>query len=460
MSAQNPALSGRIVKTFFYYVLPSIVGLVAITSANLIDGFFVGNTIGTDALAAITLMIPYFTLLIAIAIMLAIGGAVSVGKAIGEKDPKTANAIFSQSLIAAVVINTLLALGSLAFNDLLFEILNISAQVAVLAREYFDVIRWVFILQLTTMVLYYFVRADGHPILATCALVIGAVLNIILDAWFIVYLEFGLAGAAYATAIAQVIQFLVLSRYFFSKKRTLKFELQQRNWKLLLNSAYNGISEFINEISVGIIFFILNTLMIMRLGVDGVAAFTLVNYFIFLSVMLSYGLADALHIVVSQNFGARHLTRVKSFLSIAILSTICLGIIIVALLVFWPETVLSWFTNEQDQEISRVSMQLLPLLLPLFLINGTNIVLTCYLTAIHKPKPSALVAINRSLLFPAVFLIAFYYMLPSWHLLPAAISDLSFIVALPLAEWCTFLLAAYFCYQYRPTKLKVNQTSV
>ncbi|WP_444942865.1 MATE family efflux transporter [Microbulbifer sp. ZKSA006] len=459
MSSQNPALSGRIIKTFFYYVLPSIVGLVAITSANLIDGFFVGNTIGTDALAAITLMIPYFTLLIAIAIMLAIGGAVSVGKAIGEKDLKTAHAIFSQSIIAAAAINTLLALGSLAFNDLLFEILNISAQISVLAREYFDIIRWVFILQLTTMVLYYFVRSDGHPILATCALVIGAVLNILLDAWFIVYLELGLAGAAYATAIAQVIQLLVLSRYFFSKKRTLKFELQQTKWKLLFHSAYNGISEFINEVSVGIIFFILNTLMIMRLGVDGVAAFTLVNYFIFLSVMLSYGLADALHIVVSQNFGAQNLSRVKSFLSIAILSTICLGIIIVASLVFWPEIFLGWFTNEQDQEISLVSMQLLPLLLPLFLINGTNIVLTCYLTAVHQPKPSALIAINRSLVLPAVFLIAFYYILPNWKLLPAITNDLSFIIALPLAEWCSFLLAVYLCYQYRPTKLKINQTS-
>ena len=456
MPATNPAISGRIIKTFFYYVIPSIIGLVAITSANLVDGYFVGNAVGTNALAAITLMIPYFTLLIAVAIMLAIGGAVTAGKAIGENDTQSASAIFSQSLIATMVINIVFALASLVFNDYLFELLNISAQVADLASEYLDIIRWVFILQLTTMVLYYFVRADGHPVLATFALVTGAILNIILDAWFIIYLDLGLAGAAYATAIAQIVQFLVLSRYFFSKERTLTFRFQQSNWKLLLGSAYNGVSEFINEISVGVIFFILNTLMITRLGVDGVAAFTLVNYFIFLSVMLSYGFADALHVVVSQNFGAKHLKRVQLFLSTAIFSTISLGIIIVALLVAWPESVLGWFTSEQDKQISHVSIQLLPLLLPLFLINGTNIVLTCYLTAVHQPKPSALIAINRSLFLPAVFLIGFYYLLPNWQILPATINDLSFIIALPLAEWCAFLLAAYFCYQYRPTKLETN----
>lgn len=460
MPAPNLAISGRVIKTFFYYVLPSIIGLVAITSANLVDGFFVGNLVGTNALAAITLMIPYFTFLIAVAIMLAIGGAVSAGKAIGENDTKIANAIFSQSLIACVVINIILALSSLIFNDQLFELLNISEQIATLAREYFDVIRWVFILQLTTMVLYYFVRADGHPLLATFALVTGAVLNILLDAWFILHLELGLAGAAYATAIAQVVQFLVLSRYFFSEKKTLTFTLQQSNWKILFRSAYNGISEFINEISVGVIFFILNTLMITRLGVDGVAAFTLVNYFIFLSVMLSYGFADALHIVVSQNFGAKQLKRVQLFLSTAIFSSASLGVIIVVMLSVWPEILLGWFINEKDKDIAQVSMQLLPLLLPLFLINGTNIILTCYLTAVHQPKPSALIAINRSLLFPATFLIAFYYVLPNWQLLPPKINELSFIIALPIAEWCAFLFATYYCYQYRPTKLKTNQVIV
>ncbi|NTS78833.1 MATE family efflux transporter [Catenovulum sp. SM1970] len=453
MSQNNPALSGKVIPTFFYYVLPSIIGLVAITTANLVDGFFVGNYVGADALASITLMVPYFTLLIATALMIAIGGAVSAGKAMGEDNVKKASDIFSQSLIASIVINATFAFLSLFFVDELFGLLSMPEQIHPMAKEYLDVIRWVFILQLTTMVLYYFVRPDSHPILATTALVTGAVLNIILDYWFIVELDYGLAGAAYATAIAQVIQFLVLSYYFFSPKRALKFTWLNHNWALLKQSAFNGVSEFINEMSVGIIFFILNGLMIHRLGVDGVAAFTLVNYFIFLSIMLSYGLADALHLVVSQNFGAKQHIRVKQFLSIAVMTVLSMGLVIVSTLLIWPNAVLGSFVSSNEQTVLEVSYQLLPLILPLFLINGTNIVLTCYLTAIHQPKPSALIATARSLVLPATLLLAFYLWLPDLNFLSPTSNDFAFIIALPLAEWCAFFVALYFVFAHRPTRL-------
>jgi len=456
MSVQNPTISGNVIKTFFYYVVPSLIGLLAITSANLIDGIFVGNAVGPDALAAITLMIPYFTFLIATAIMIAIGGAVSAGKSIGEGDISTAGKIFSQSLIATALINLFFALISLLFPQALFELLKIPTDIAPLAAEYFTIIRWVFILQLTTMVLYYFVRADGHPMLATNALVIGALLNIALDAWFIFYLDLGLSGAAYATAIAQAVQFIVLSRYFFSSEKTLIFNAIQHEWSLFLRAAYNGFSEFVNEMSVGIIFFILNALMLARAGVDGVAAFTLVNYFIFLSVMLSYGFADALHLVISQNFGAKQLKRVKEFLLTAVISTISLGVLLVTVLTIWPDFLFGWFVGEQDNQISLVSRSLLTLLLPLFLVNGTNIILTCYLTAVHQPKISALLAITRSLLLPAIFLLGFYFYLPAFQLFPKEINDLSFIIALPISEWCALLLSLYFCYQYRPNQLNVK----
>lgn len=452
----NRALCGPVIRTFFYYVVPSIIGLLAITSANLIDGLFIGNALGTDALAAITLMIPYFTLLISIAIMFAIGGAVSAGKAIGENDFKMANAVFSQSLIAALAVNFIFAIVGFLFSDTLFQLLNIPEQIIPLASEYFHVICWVFVIQLTTMVLYYFVRADGHPMLATFALVVGAVLNIIFDAWFIFYLDMGLAGAAYATAIAQTVQCLLLLQYFFKKDRTMMFELHQSNWSIILRCAYNGVSEFINEISVGIIFFILNWLMLSRLGVDGVAAFTIINYFIFLSIMISYGFADALHLLVSQNFGAKQRDRIRLFLLTALCCSLTLGVFIVFLLTTYPLVTVGWFIDERNINIFDLTTNLLPLLLPLFLVNGSNIILTCYLTAIHQPKQSALIALTRSLILPTTLLLGLYYFGPQWQILPANMTEYTFILALPLAEWIAFIMAVYFCSQFSPKRLNIN----
>ncbi|PKF61556.1 hypothetical protein CW745_09490 [Psychromonas sp. psych-6C06] len=444
MQSTSPVLTGRIVSTFFYYVLPSIIGLVAITTASLVDGIFVGNAVGANALAAITLLMPYFTLMISVALMIAIGGAVSAGKFIGEQDTPSASKIFSQSLIAVVLITLFFSLLSLIFETQLFSLLNVPESMVDLVQSYFSVIRWVFILQLLTMVLYYFVRADDHLKLATTALVSGAVVNIVLDAWFILGLDLGLVGAAYATAIAQLIQFLILARYFISPRKTLIFALEKRDWHMFLRSAYNGISEFVNEASVGLLFLLLNILLISRLGIDGVAAFTVVNYFIFLSVMLSYGIADALHLLVSQNFGAKNILRMRQFLLTAISTTLALGVLIILLILIWQQTAISWFLNHDADNVAVMTSQLILLIWPLFLVNGLNIILSCYLTAIHQPAPSTIIALLRGLILPITLLLICYLLFEQHD------SAFLFLIALPIAEWLAFLIALWFCYRHWP----------
>ncbi|HSC88411.1 MAG TPA: MATE family efflux transporter, partial [Polyangiaceae bacterium] len=181
--ATSPALSGPIQRTFFYYAGASAVGLVAITTTSLVDGAFVGNYVGAHALAAISLLIPCFTVLYAVALMFAIGGSVYAGQHIGAGDADAASDVFSQTLLATLAVAVLFALGSSALEAPLLRALSVPSQLAPLASEYLGVIRWVFVVQLTTMVLYYFVRADGHPLLATGALVTGAATNVAFNAW-------------------------------------------------------------------------------------------------------------------------------------------------------------------------------------------------------------------------------------------------------------------------------------
>lgn len=447
-ATSNPVFTGPILKTFFYYLVPSIIGLIAITTANLVDGAVVGNVIGPDALAAISLLIPYFTLLFGIALMLAIGGSVSAGKYIGEDNPQAASSVFSKSLIVTGLIALSFAILSTFGSHTLFSLLGAPENLFNTMQSYFEVITWILILQLVTMVLYYFVRADGHPVLATTALVIGATTNIILDIVFVAYLEWGIAGAAYATGISQVLQLTALSLYFRSKERTLSFSFIQHNWREILTSAYNGVSEFINEISAGIIIFLLNWLIISRLEVDGVAAFSVVNYLIFLSLMLAYGVADALHLLVSQNYGAQNFSRIRHFLFTAFASVLTIGLLLVTTLLLAGDTIIQGFLDADQKHISSLSEQLILLIWPLFLVNGINIILSCYLTAIHKPNPSALIAASRTLILPALLLLSFYWLFPGWL----------FLTALPIAEWLAFLLALTLCYQYRP-QVQANEQS-
>lgn len=442
-ATESPVLNGSIIPTFFYYVVPSIIGLLAITTANLVDGAFIGNFVGSDALAAITLLIPYFTLLFGIALMIAIGGSVRAGTHIGETNVAAASSIFSKSLITTLVFSSLAAGLGFLFDDYLYRALGAPEYLYPLMAKYFQIITFVMVIQLSTMVLYYFVRADGHPVTATIALVIGALMNIVLDAVFIAYLDMGLTGAAYATGIAQVIQLLVLLRYFLSKDRTLSFSIKQKQWREMAKASFNGLSEFVNEISAGLIIFLLNWLLIARLGVDGVAAFTVVNFMIFLSLMLSYGVADALHLLVSQNFGAKNSHRIKQFFLTSLACVSVIGLLLVTILLFWQEAIIHLFLDDASSRVASISSELISVIWPLFLVNGVNVLLSCYLTAMHRPIPSTSVALSRSLFLPVGLLAVFYLFFP----------DEPFLIALPLAEWLTFFLALVLCLYNRPSKL-------
>lgn len=436
----NRALTGAIVPTFVYYVIPATISLVAITTASLVDGMFIGNQVGADALAAITLLIPYFTLLFAFALMFAIGGAVTAGKAIGAGDSEAASAVFSQSMLMTLYGSVGFAIWSLFAEQWLMDLLSVPEPLYPLVSEYLAVIRWAFVLQLTTMVLYYFVRTDGHPLLATVALVAGALLNILLDAWFIMVLEWGLTGAAWATLLAQALQGLILLRFFISRRRTLHFTPALPDWQVLGRLTFNGLSESVNELSAGVIFWLLNSLMIASAGVSGVAAYSVVNYFIFVSLMLCYGIADALHLLVSQNYGAGQTQRVRQFFQISLLAGVGLGLVLVVLLLNWQQTAINWFVDSQNSEVTGLAAQLMTLVWPLFLINGANILISCYLTALHQPRPSAAIAAARSLVLPGVLLLLMYQSL-SWLQQVWGLPSWSFVVALPIAEACALLLA-------------------
>jgi putative MATE family efflux protein len=453
----NRALSGPVLSTFFYYATASMVGLVAITTTTLVDGAFVGNYVGSDALAAVSLLVPCFTVLFALALMLAIGGSVGAGKYIGEGDEAGANDVFSQTLMATVAFAVTFALASCWLERPLYELLNVPPRLEPSVAEYFSVIRWVLVIQLTTMVLYYFVRADEHPALATAALVIGSACNVGFDALFVIHYEMGLRGSAYGTALSQVVQAGVLCSYFVSRSRSLRFIMVQRDWSKIARSAYNGVSELINEISVGVIMWLVNLLLLARLGVEGVAAFSVVNHFIFLSLMLSYGVADALHLLVSQNFGAGNRQRIRQFVSISLACSLTLGLVLASLLVLGRHAVVGWFLSSEAALIAAHAERLLLVIWPLFVVNATNVILSCYLTAIHKPTSSASIAMLRGLVLPACLLLTFSALdgrsadrseLSSWH----------FLAALPLAEWMTFAVALYLCHRHRPAALTLTSS--
>ena len=284
---------------------------------------------------------------------------------------------------------------------------------------------------------------DGYPNLVATALTIGALVNIALDYLFIGRFGWGLTGAALATGISQALPLPVMMIYFSKPGRRLRFAIRQRNWKEVFQAAYNGISEFINEVAGGIVVLILNWMLLQRIGVHGVAAMTVVNYTMLLGYMMFFAISDTIAVMISQNFGARDAVRMTAFLKTATSTIAMLSAVFITVLLTASEPIIRLFVDDADSAATvALAAEFVAYIWPLFLFVGVNILLSGYLTAIHRPLQSGTVALCHSLILPAAFLALAYWLL----------SDQRFVVALPLAEAATCVLALALFLRHLPTK--------
>ncbi len=436
----NHALNSSVIVTFYRLWIPSLLGLLALTTANIVDGLFIGNYVGSNALAAVNLIIPFFGVLFGLSFMLAMGGSVRAGKYIGEKNHTEASNIFSKTVIAIISLVALIILLGLAFETTVLRALGGTDEVLPLMKTYYRITMGFIWTQLLTVALYFFVRLDGYPNLASFALIFGSAVNIGLDYLFIAHLGWGIAGAAWATGISQALPFIVLCSYFLQRNRHFYFSFRQTRWRDLFQSAANGLSEFVNEISGAVIILMLNWLFVLRYGVDGVAAFTILNYLLMIGMMFGFSIGEAGSIFISQNFGARQVKRIQQFLLVSILNALAIAIIFIALLVGVSESLVAMFLPESETYVIDLAIVLMGVVWPAFLVNGLTMVITSYLTALHLPGPSAIIALSRSLILPALLLLVLFKLFP----------ERPFILAIPIAELLTFGLALVFFWRFAP----------
>ncbi len=421
-------------KIFLKYIIPSILGLLAISSASIIDGYFVGNYVGSIGLAAINITYPIFSILFGVGLMFAVGSSVMVSKLLGEEKNEEALNIFSKAIICVSIFSIISCFLVYLNIDNIFYLLNITDDLQINTSIYLTVVVMFLPFIMIGIVLDYFVRADENPNLSFLALISSAIVNIILDYLFIVKLDYGLAGAAWATGLSYSIIIFILLPHFFTKKATLKLIKPTGSYKVIFRAMKNGASEFINESSAGITVMIFNFMMIKYLGANGVAAYTIVTYFIMISIMISFAISDGLQPIVAKHYGAKEFSRIKSFLKMGFSTIFIFSSILVVFVLVNPQILVDLFLDDNSIETKNITIDFLKYTWIAFLFVGLNILITSYLTSIHQPLASASISIVRSLIFPIFFvsILSYFFGLVGVY------------IALPFSEIFTFLIAFYF----------------
>ncbi len=442
-------VSGNIFTTFFKFTIPNVLSLMAMSSAAIVDGMFVGRFVGENALAAVNIVMPIYSIVFGIAIMLTIGGAVRAGKYLGENNRSDASKIFTNIVLIISITALIITILCLIFTDVTVTLLGANESLRPLSAQYLKILCIFFLFMAMQYSISVFIRVDGRPIIASVALVLGAIINAILDFIFIKYLSLGLTGAALATGISAIIPFVILITHFFSNKNKLRFTKPFGNFKEIFSAAYNGSSEFLSEMSAGILVFMFNRIMIENLGAEGVAAFTAINYALWAGGMLAYGVGDSIVPLVSVNYGARKAKRIKKFMALAFATVFSIGLIIFGSMTIIPDVMISIFLPDKTSYAFQVALEFTSYIRWAFFFIGLNIIFSSYFTAMHRPLESLIIASSRGLILPIIFL----------NTIPLFFGMKGVYFTVPLSEIIT-LIVTIFLYKFNSPSKRIERNAI
>lgn len=431
---ENSMLDGPVTSTFFRYSIPWTLGFLLMSSAGLVDAVFIGRYAGAAALGGVNVVVPLLSFYFALAIMLAVGGAVRSARYLGEGKPQIASAMFTRSMALLLAISLLLAGGMLLSAERLIVFLGAQGELVEPGLEYLRTLMLFGPVMTCAFGLSHFVRVDQRPGLASLGLTLSAGVNIALDYLFIARWGMGVYGAALASGIGMCGTLAVFAAHFASPRAGLRLVWRGIGWKDTLRALVNGGAECINEVSIGIVMLLLNLIMVEHLGTAGVAAFGVVNYAGWFGLTLAFGFSDSLSPLVSANYGARRPDRVRRFLCVGAATLLGIGVFMFAVFALAPETIADLFLPG-DAQVAAVAVAFMGVYKWAFLCSGLNMGLICYFTGLHRTVQSSGLALLRGLMLPVLCL----------EILPRLWGVTGIYAAIPVAETLT-LGAALFLY--------------
>lgn len=428
-------------KSLLAYAAPTISVMIFISIYTMIDGIFVARYVNSTALAAVNIFMPVYALIFAIALMLGTGGSALIAKKMGENKYQEARSNFTFIVICGIVFGLFIMLVGSLFIRPLLELFGAGAspQLFGYTHTYARIIFWISpFLIVQTMLQTLFVTA-GKPNLGLIITIIGGGINIVLDYLFIVVLNMGIEGAALATAIGMVVPAVLgIFYFFFATKSLLYFTKFKVEWNILLQSSINGSSEMVTNLSSSIVTFAFNVLMLKFIGVDGVAAVTILLYVMFVLTPFFMGYSVGIAPIISYNYGRQSINQLKSiFKNSMIFIGVSSILIFISSLLLGPYFI--QFMTVKGSDVYEIAKNGFWIFSISFLFMGVNIFTSMLFTALSNGKISALISLLRTLVFVLVALFT----------LPFIFGVSGIWIAVPLAEFLSIIVCAFLLFRKR-----------
>lgn len=420
-------LTGEIPRLFMKYALPGVAGLLFLGIQSVIDGIVLGRFVGANALASVNLVLPCYSLISAFAIVMGIGGQTLVSISLGRGDKQEANNALRSVFVFLLGMSVVVSLVIFLSAGKIASFLGANEVLLPDAVHYIRALVPFFPLLCAIFFGDYIIKAMGHPLYATSVMGMTVVLNIVLDLVFVAVLGWGVMGAGLATGIAFTMGACFNVPRLFSRHEVVAVQRGRYDRRLVWNAFYNGSSEGMSELSVAITVFLFNITMMRYLAESGVAAFTAINYILFIGTTVFLGISDGIIPIIGYNYGARKQERIKSILKLAARTNSLIGIGLFLLLLLFGEQVIGLFFKDHGSEAFEIASRGVSIYCFAFLLCGLNILASSYFTAIGNAKISIIISALRGLVFVGIGILV----------LPAVFGIDAIWYDVPIAEICT-----------------------
>lgn len=398
-------------KKLIEFTRPSIMTMIFTSIYGIVDGYFVSNYAGAVPFAALNIMMPFLMIIAAIGFMFGSGGTALVAMKLGQQKPKEANEIFSLITYTLIILGTVFSILGYIFTPQAAAVLGVTEEL----MPYSILYSRINMFGMTAFMLQYmfqsFLITAERPKMGFWITVAAGITNIILDYYLVGVLKTGLAGAAWATVISQIVGGVIPLIYFLMPNKS-KLRFGKTRWKpnALFRTCTNGSSEFLSNAASSIVGMLYNHQLLKYIGTNGVAAYGVIMYVNFIFAGIYFGYAMGVSPIIGYHYGANNKDELKNLFTRSLRLLVGTGVILTAIAELTAGILAKIFVG-YDEELLAITVRGMRIYDIAFIMMGVNVFGSALFTALNNGKISALLSLVRSvvleismiLLLPVIF---------------------------------------------------------
>ena len=373
---------------------------------SMVDGLLVSWGVGEYAMSAVNLAIPFTNALFSIAVMFAVGTSTLIAILLAQKKQEEANALFSQNLVVLLIIGAVITAAALIWLEPFALLLGADELTLGYVKDYLRGLVPFSVCFLISYNLEVLIKTDGYPRTALFTVITGCLANCVMDYIAIFHLHLGAFGAAAATGLSQLLTVILYVIHFLGPKATFRLRKFRLDLRVYCKIIPIGFSDGVTELCTGAMIFLFNRTILRCIGTSGLVSYTIIAYVNTIIINIMMGVSQGSQPLISYHYGKDDRTGCRKLLGYGLKTVAILTPVLFVLLYLFAPQVVQLFIKNADESLLASSVTAFRRYSISYLMVGTNIFISGFMTALERPIPAICISVGRGLAVQSACLLA------------------------------------------------------